>query len=80
MQGQHVTKPSSSHASGAAGLHGPCPRSAVAALPGFGQRGGGQEPLAAGGRSLLRRAQTLTAGSKTVTPDLFSLQLNLNTD
>lgn len=38
----------------------------------------GWGPLAAGLPA--RRAQTLTAGSKTVTPDLFSLQLNLNPD
>lgn len=58
----------------------PVLRSAVLALPDFGKQGGGQGPSVAGGGSPLRHAQTLTAGSKTVTPDLFSLQLNLNPD
>lgn len=43
-------------------------------------RGAGRGPSAAGGGSPARCAQTLTAGSKTVTPDLFSLQLNLSPD
>lgn len=75
--GRSVTKPASSHAGGGAGLHSPRP---MLTLPGCSQRGGGRGPLVAGGGSLPRHAQTLTAGSKTVTPDLFSLQLNLNPD
>lgn len=78
--GQHVTKPASGCAGGGARLHGPVPHSVVVAFPGFGGRGGGQGPLAAGGGLLPCCAQTLTAGSKTVTLDLFSLQLNLNPD
>lgn len=55
------------------------PCHAVLALPAL---AGEKEDGALGirGGSPARCAPTLTAGSKTVTPDLFSLQLNLNPD
>lgn len=65
------------------GLHSGCARPmpchATLALP---APAGEKEDGALGiwGGSPARCAPTLTAGSKTVTPDLFSLQLNLNPD